>query len=136
MSALTQDRNTQTKDGVLVPLLVAAGAHIHGGALVAVNAAGYAVPASADATLAVVGRSDQSVNNAAGGDGAATVAVVRGKLFKLANSATDPVTQASVGRLCYVADDQTVAATHATNSRPAAGKVFGIEADGVWVSIL
>lgn len=135
MTALTQDRNTQTKDGVLVGLAVGAGVKIFGGALVGVNAAGFAVPASADATLVTVGRSDQHVDNTGGADGAATVNVVRGKLIKLANSSADPVTQASVGRTCYVVDDQTVAAGHATNTRPAAGKVFGIEADGVWVAV-
>lgn len=135
MSALTQDRNTQTKDGALVGLLVAAGVKIYGGSLVGVNAAGYAVPGSANAALVIVGRSDQFVDNTGGTDGAQTVNVVRGKLVKMANLATDPVTQASVGRVCYVADDQTVAAGHATNTRPAAGKVFGVDVDGVWVAV-
>lgn len=135
MTALSQDRNTQTKDGVIVGLAVAAGVKIFGGGLVGVNATGYAVPAAANATLAIVGRSDQYVDNTAGTDGSKTVTIVRGKLIKLANSSADPVTQASVGRTCYVVDDQTVAAGHATNTRPAAGKVFGIEADGVWVAV-
>lgn len=135
MTALNQDRNTQTKDGQLVALLVGAGAKIYGGGLVAVNAAGFAVPGAADATLVSIGRADVSVDNTAGADGAQTVTVVRGKLIKLGNSSVDLVTQASVGRTCYVVDDQTVAATHAGNTRPMAGKVFGIEADGVWVWI-
>ena len=135
MTALTQDRNTQTKDGIVVGLAVGAGVKIFAGGMVGVNAAGFAVPASADATLVTVGRADQFVDNTTGGDGAVTVNIVRGKLVKMANLAADPVTQASIGRNCYVADDQTVAAGHAVNTRPVAGKVFGIEADGVWVAI-
>ncbi len=135
MTALTQDRNTQTKDGIVVGLAVGAGVKIFAGGMVGVNAAGFAVPASADATLVTVGRADQFVDNTNGGNGAVTVNVVRGKLVKMANLAADPVTQASVGRNCYVADDQTVAGGHATNTRPVAGKVFGIDPDGVWVAV-
>lgn len=135
MTALTQDRNPQIKDGLLVPLLAAGGVNIHGGGLVGVNAAGFAKPASADATLTIVGIADIAVDNTSGADGAATVTVNRAKLFKLANLSADLVTQASVGKNCYAADDQTVAATNGTNTRPVAGKVFGIEADGVWVLI-
>jgi hypothetical protein len=73
------------------------------------------------------------VDNSAGADGAAVVLVRRGKVFKFANAAADPVTQASFGRLAYIVDDQTVAATNGTNTRSAAGIVLGVDADGVWI---
>lgn len=44
-------------------------------------------------------------------------------------------TRAGIGKLCYIVDDQTVAATHATNSRSPAGIVEGIDNGGVWVRL-
>ena len=61
--------------------------------------------------------------------------VRRGKAWFLANSTADPVTLAQTGKDCYVVDSQTVAKTSDTNARPVAGKVLGLENDGVWVLI-
>lgn len=130
---LTQDRNTHYKAAELVPVPVAADAVIYAGALVVANATGFAAPGSVAATLTYLGRAEEAVDNTDGADGAKTVLVRRGKAFKFANHATDPVTQASLGKTCYIADDQTVAATSDTNARSAAGKVVQLEADGVWV---
>lgn len=132
MSA-TQDRNTPFKDGELVPVPVAAGARIYAGTMVVVNAAGYAVPGSTATGLAYLGRADDGVDNSAGAAGAAVVLVRRGKVFKYGNAAADPVTQASFGRLAYIVDDQTVAASNGEGTRSAAGIVLGIDADGVWI---
>jgi hypothetical protein len=132
MSA-TQDRNTPFKDGELVPVSVAAATRIYAGTIVVANAAGFAEPGSTATGLAYLGRADAAVDNSAGADGAAVVLVRRGKVFKFANAAADPVTQASFGRLAYIVDDQTVAATNGTNTRSAAGIVLGVDADGVWI---
>ena len=72
-------------------------------------------------------------NNTGGADGAKTVMVRRKVAFKFANLAADLVTQADIGKTCYIADDQTVAKTNGTNTRSVAGKVFDVDADGVWV---
>ena len=133
MSALTADRNTPFKDGETIVVPVAAGAVIFAGALVVANATGYAAPGSTAATLSYLGRAELSVNNTGGADGAKTVAVRRKKAFKWANLAGDPVVQADLGKTCYIADDQTVAKTSATNTRSVAGKVIQVDADGIWV---
>lgn len=133
MSALTADRNTPYKDGELLVVPVAAGVKIFAGALVAASAAGYATPGATAATLTYLGRAEESVDNSAGGAGAVTVTVRRGKAFLWGNLAADPVTQASLGKACYIVDDQTVAATSDTNARSAAGKVLAVDASGVWV---
>lgn len=131
--ALTADRNTSMKDGELIAVPVAASAVIFAGALVAANATGYAVPGSTATTLTYLGRAEEAVDATGYTDGVALVMVRRGKAFKFKNSGSDAVTQASLGKVCYIVDDETVAATNGTNTRSAAGIVLGIETDGVWV---
>lgn len=131
--ALAADRNTPMKDGDLIPVPVAANVKIFAGAQVAANATGYGTPGAVATTLTYLGRADEYVDNTGGADGAKTVLVRRGKAFKFKNSGADPVTQASFGKVCYIVDDETVAATNGGNTRSASGVVVGIEADGVWV---
>ncbi len=133
MAALTQDRNTAARSGQQLALPVAAATVIYMGSMVAVDAAGNAVPASDTAGLKVVGRAMQQVDNSAGLAGDLTVQVDRLAAFKFANSATVPVTAANLFQPVMVADDQTVAAT-STNSI-AAGVAVQIDPDGVWVEI-
>lgn len=130
---LTADRNTPQRDGELVPVPVGAGVKIYAGGIVAANAAGYAVPGAASTTLTYLGRAEEQVDNSGGGDGAQEVLVHRLLAFKFANSAGDPVTQASLGKPCYIEDDQTVAKTDGTSTLSPAGIVIGIDSDGVWV---
>lgn len=133
MSATTQDRNTPLRETELVAVLVAANAIIPAGVIVAANATGFGTNGATSATLTYLGRSEEPVDNTGGADGAKTILVRRGKAFKWANLAADLVTQASLGKVCYIADNQTVAATNGTNTRSIAGTVLGVDADGVWV---
>lgn len=130
--ALAKDRNTPMKDGELISVPVATNTTIYAGALVAVNATGYLVPGSVATTLTYLGRAQEYVKNT-GADGAVNVLVRRGKAFKWKNSGTDAVTQAELGKTCYIVDDETVAKTSGTNTRSAAGIVVGVDSDGVWV---
>lgn len=130
---LSADRNTPVKDGELIPVPVAASAVIYAGAIIVANATGYGAPGSTATTLTYLGRAEESVDNSAGADGDKTVTVRRGKAFLFGNSGTDPVTQASLGKTCYIEDDETVAATDGTSTRSAAGIVLGIENGQVWV---
>lgn len=131
--ALAADRNTPMMDGELIAVPVATNVKIYAGALVVANSGGYAAPGSVATTLTYLGRAEESVDNTGGANGAKTVQVRRRKAFKFKNHAADAVTQAELGKLCYVVDDETVAKTHGTNTRSAAGTVVGIETDGVWV---
>ncbi len=130
---LIADRNTPQRDAELVPVPMGAGKVIYAGSIVAANATGYAVPGAASTTLTYLGRAEEQVDNSGGGDGAQGILVHRLLAFKFANSGTDPVTQASLGKPCYIEDDQTVAATDGTSTLSAAGIVIGIDSDGVWV---
>lgn len=133
MTALTADRNTPEKDGQIIAVPVAASTAIKAGSLVVANASGYATKGAVAANLTYLGRADEAVDNSAGAAGAVSVRVRRNKAFKWANHGADPVTQASLGKVCYIVDDQTVAATSASDARSKAGIVIGVESDGVWV---
>lgn len=133
MSATAQDRNTPLKGVELIAVPVAANAVIPAGVIVVANATGFAANGTTATGLTYLGRSDEAVDNTGGADGAKSIAVRRAKAFKFGNLAGDLVTQASLGKVCYIADNQTVAATSGTNTRSQAGIVLGVESDGVWV---
>ena len=132
---LTKDRNTPWRGRGIesVPVPVAAGAVIYSGSLVAANASGYAQPGSSSNTLTYLGRANERVENSGGNDGDKTVLVSSNTGFLWANSATDPVTEASLGKLCYIEDDETVSATNGSGAQSACGIVSGFESGGVWV---
>lgn len=131
--ALTADRNTTMKDGELISVPVAANVKIYAGALVAANATGHATPGATATTLTYLGRAEEVADNTGGADGAKSVMVRRKKAFKFKNSGADAVTQAELGKTCYIVDDETVAKTNGTGTRSAAGTVLGLDSDGVWV---
>ncbi|HWP52228.1 MAG TPA: hypothetical protein VN626_11080 [Clostridia bacterium] len=122
--ALTSGRKTAEMRGDFVVLKVAAGKTIYAGGLVAADATGKAVPATKAASLTAIGCAEE---NAAAGN---YVSVRRGT-FLWDNSSTDAVTEALIGKSCYMEDDCTVAAT-ATGSS-VAGTVLGFEGDQVIV---
>lgn len=131
MAALKKDRNTPQRMGDRLVLQVAENTTIYAGSLVAVNAEGYAVPASAATTLTAAGRAEHQVINS-GSDTTESIIVLRG-VFKFENLSSDAVSK--VFSTCYMVDDQTVAATDGGGTRSIAGKVLDIEPDGVWVEI-
>jgi hypothetical protein len=131
---LAADRNTLLTDGEVIAVPVAAGAKIYAGALTVANATGFGAPGSTATTLTYLGRAEEYVDNTAGGDGAVTVRVRRKKAFCWKNAAGDAVTQASLGKPCYIVDDETVSKTNAGgNTQSVAGTVIGVDAGGVWV---
>lgn len=133
MTALTQDRNTLTRNGDQKEPPVAANARIFGGSLVAINAAGFAVPGSTAVGITGCGCAEARADNSGGAAGAIRVRVsVRPSQF--ANSAAaDAITLADIGADCFIVDDQTVAKTDGAGTRSRAGRVFDVDADGVWV---
>ena len=129
--ALTKDRNTTERNGDFYVFNVAANVKIYAGALVVLDA-GNAKPGVTAAGLFSVGRAEELVDNTGGAAGAKTVKVKRG-VFCFENAAADLVSDANIGSPCHVVDDQTVAATHAGNTRSAAGIVRDVDDAGVWV---
>lgn len=135
MTALTASRRTPTRSHRSFTASLAAATMIYAGALVAINASGYLVPASADATLRIVGIAAQYADNSAGANGA-IAAKYTTPICLLANSAGgDAIAAANVGAICYAVDDQTVALTSGGGARPVAGEIVSVDADGVWVDV-
>lgn len=128
------DRMTALKNGEAIGLDVAAATLIETGKMVAVNTAGFAVPAAAAAGLKVTGMAEETIDNSAGANGDLTVTVKRKKAFLFTNDTANPVTAAHLFTNIYVKDAATVSSSGGTNSI-VAGKCIGIESDGVWVEI-
>lgn len=135
MAALTAERDTKHKEGILRSLPVAANAKIYQGSLVAVNASSVAVPGSVSTTQKVVGRAEETVDNTGGADGDKRITVRRG-IFQFANSASgDLIALKDIGANAYIVDDQTVALTNGSSTRSIAGVIHDVDANGVWIKI-
>ena len=130
MAALTADRNTPARDGKAFGHPVAAGKVIYAGAMIVLNATGYAEPATTATGKKGLGRATEAVSNTSGGNGDVLVIVERG-CFAYANDGN--VTRAHIGGNAYAVDDQTVAPTDGTGTRSAVGIIRNVDADGVWV---
>jgi hypothetical protein len=134
MAALTQDivvtRQSPSRPGSYP---IAADTVIYDGALVCLDATGFAIPGADTAGIThAVGVAKQNVDNTGGDDGDLQVPVRYGCPFLLAESG---VVQADMGRDAFISDDQTVVASGTSNSRRA-GRFLRFEdgVDGkVWV---
>lgn len=142
MTALTANRSTEfleTGCRRWRTFGVAADVIIFAGALVAINASGYLVPASANTTLKVVGVATAELNTTGLSNGAKELEVDYG-IALFANS--DTIATANVEDDCYVVDDQTVAKspggtlqiTEATITFNGTDQV-GLDIDGVRVAV-
>lgn len=150
MAALIIERKTSKLGQDVLPSFptnlgigMAASAKCFAGGMVARNAAGLAVAASATAGQLTIGIAEKTVDNSAGIASALSI-VPRQGAFLLNNSAGgDLIAAANVGALCYVVDDNTVALTSAGGTRPVAGMVLDVDAGvpgqgqptGVWVLV-
>ena len=131
MAAATKPRNTprlQIKQpGRIRNRPVAAGVICYEGALAAITTTGFAVPATADATLIVVGVFKQTVDNRTGGNGDADVDITNDSAFGFASgTGSDEITGLNVDDDVYALDDQTVGLTDDGGARPVAGKVYEV----------
>ena len=150
MAALTNSRNTpeMADSGRIRVLGVEANTTVFLGSMVAVNAAGNAVPASATTTTAnalkVIGRAEYVVNgipaqnavNNPGVAGAIQLAVRKG-VFMFSQDSS--ITTALIGSPCFALDDNNVTATDRASGASVqqyavAGEVVAIDPSGeVWV---
>lgn len=115
-------------------LPVAAGVKLLAGTIAMISATGFATPGVTGLNLVAAGLADETVDNIAGTAGAVRIRVKPG-IHKFINLAGDPVVAAGLGLDCFVADNQSVAATNGTSTRSRAGKVIRLDADGVFVQL-
>lgn len=133
MSAATAAIDTPERPGVCTRYPVAAATTLYAGTLAALNSSGNLVNAADTAGLRVVGRVEADVDNSAGSAGDLYAVVKRG-VFRFANSGSDAVDADDKGKLCFVADNQTVNEAGGTN-KVIAGRVIDVDTDGVWVEV-
>lgn len=133
MAALTNVRDTSelALGGKYLALPVKRATTIYQGAIVAVDANGYAIPGTKAADLKAAGRAEETVENK-GGDGDAVIRVSRGT-FVFENSTSGKIAAADVLGLCYMEDDQTVTKTGTGAS--VAGLVVRVDDEGVAVEM-
>lgn len=121
--------NERTGCSILV-LPVAAGQEIKQGTMAALNADGYAVPASKAEGLVIAGVAQTRADNRLGEDGDEVVEVRRGA-FVLAADTT--IKETDLLKTAYMSDAVTVTLT-ADGSSPA-GQILEVAADGVTVNV-
>lgn len=135
MAALNKPRDTSeiANDGKTLALPVKGKTTIYQGALVALDANGYAVPGKKAEGLTAAGRAEETVENN-GADGELLIRVTRG-VFVFNNTATqaNKITAAHVLKPCYIEDDQTV--TSLATGASAAGLVIRVDDTGVAVEL-
>lgn len=132
---LSADRKTQQHAArEQRTLAVFAGEVIFQGALVAVSTAdGFLRAGAASTTLMAVGTAMESVDATGLASGAATCRV-SGRVSKWLNSAgAEEITEDDIGATCFIVDDETVGETNAGATLSAAGTVYQVDTDGVWV---
>jgi hypothetical protein len=150
MAALSNSRNTpEMADGGRMRVLpVEANTNIYLGGIVALNAAGNAVPASATTTVAnaqrVMGRAEYVKNgmpgqNAINNPGAAGAISITARKGVFLYASDGSVGAAQLGLNCFALDDNTVTALDRASGASvqqyaAAGQVVAIDPSGqVWV---
>lgn len=134
MANLTKPRDTSeiANGAKYLSLPVKGATTIYQGALVAIDANGYAIPGKKAVSITAAGRAEETVENS-GADGELVIRVSRG-VFVFDNTATtsNKITKAHVMQLCYM-DDHTVTAL--ATGASAAGRVIRVDDEGVAVEI-
>ena len=134
MTALSKSRTVRSIPGFMFSYPVLADAVIHQGAIVVLTAAGYAKPAVTGTGLIAVGIARESVDATGLSSGDISIEIEE-MIAECQNSAGDEITIADIGKVCFLADDQTVAKTDGTGTRSPAGVVKKIEGGRVFVKI-
>ena len=127
-------KQTPYRDGIRIPMLVAAAVAITESQMVATNYAGFAVPAHDATAQLFFGRAEHDVDNTQGADGAVYIAVTRNRHFMFANDAAAPLTQADIGKPVAITGDGTVG--QVTQGKLIAGTMMGLDGGThVWVEV-
>ncbi len=132
MAALSDNRETDRKDGILLAIPVKGSTIIYKGALVAIDANGFLVPASDTAALRSGLVAYEKVDNSTGADGDVKCRCYRKGIFLF--DATS-ITQAMVGQMMYVVDDQTFDDATGTNGIMVGRLVEHVSATKGWIDI-
>lgn len=135
MPALTNDRQTRRREGLVENIGLAADEKVYEGGLVATDADGFAVNLATATATAIPGVALRRADATDADDGAVDVDVITGP-HCFGNSAdADEITDAHRGRTAYAVDDQTVALTDNAGARLPVGIIKSVDEFGVWVDV-
>lgn len=132
MAASTVSITASKRDALRFQFPVAAATKTLKGVLAALDGNNRLVNASDAAARRVVGLHEDETDNSAGAAGDLNSNIEIG-CFKLDNGA-NALTDAHIGQVCFVEDNQTVGSSPGTNG-VVAGLVAKVDADGVWVFV-
>lgn len=132
MAAATSSQNLDTRNGNAFQFPVAASTKLLAGVMWALDGSNRLVNASDAAARRVVGVGWEEVDNSAGSAGDLN-GDVHGGIYLLANG-TSALTDAHIGQIVFVEDNQTVQSTPGTNG-VAAGILRKVDTAGVWVEV-
>ena len=114
MAALTENRYTKHRDGLVTAHPVKTGTKIFKGSLVCLDDTGHAVPGADSAGFRFCGVAIETADNSGGADGDIRLRVQTMGVFSFAKSGS--ATQADSGLPLNVVDDQTVTLDPTVNS--------------------
>jgi hypothetical protein len=129
-TALTAERDTPQRRGAGYSFTQGSNV-IYAGAMVAINSSGKAVAASDSASLKVVGRAKATQDNTGSSYSATRTIEVEAGVFRWENDGS--FTDANIGDLAYVKDDQTVDTAANRSQDIIAGVIVDTDSSGVWV---
>ncbi len=134
MAVLAADKKVEYTQGQELGFPVINADIIYAGALVSVNAAGYALPGSDAAGQIFQGVAMNAQDNSSGAAGDKTVTLLRRGLFKMTLGTA--ITQANVGDNVFLVDDQTVDVTAQVANKIFVGIIASyIDSTHAWVDI-
>lgn len=142
MSALQAERDTPKRStNQPYSYLVKGSVKVYSGSLVGIRSDGYAAPAADTAGMFVAGRANATLDATSTGPYGAlsdgderTRLDVEHGIFSFGTTGGSAITQAEVGELAYVLDDQTVVKAAGTSNNVIAGRVVGYDsASAVWI---
>ena len=132
MAALAADYEIHEKEGNVIEMPVVASDIIYKGAMVKINAAGYAEPMAAEAGAFMAGIALEQQDNSSGSAGDLDVLIRTEGVFLMTSAG---LAQADVGSLVYASDDQTVSTVQGANEIQVGRIVKYVSATQAWVKI-
>lgn len=129
-AALTAERDTPQRTGARYGFVQGSNV-IYAGSMVAVWSNDLAQAAADTASLKVIGRAAKTQDNTGANYLSTRTIEVEAGIFRWENGPT--FTDANVGDLAYVSDDQTVTSAGNVTYDVVAGVIVDVDDDGVWV---
>ena len=133
MTVLAAKKELTEKETKTETFPVVASDIIYKGALVGVNAAGYAAPAAAESGAVFAGIALETVDNSSGGAGDLTVQVQCEGAFLIDGQTS--LAQTDVGQPFYASDDATISKTQGSNEFQIGVMTKYVSATAAWFKL-